>query len=89
MADCADWSDRYAQTGLTGQGDFAKNTNWTLPLRSSRRDDRNAYVERTICSSDERVIASERFDIGSDRSDRSKLYSPSLELYFDAGFVWN
>ena len=24
-----------------------------------------------------------------DRSDRSKLYSPGLELYFDAGFVWN
>ena len=24
-----------------------------------------------------------------DRSDRSKLHSPRLELYFDAGFLWN
>ena len=24
-----------------------------------------------------------------DQSDRSKLYSLGLELYFDTGFVWN
>ena len=66
---------------------LCKNANWTSPLHSSRRDDRNAFVECPIWSSDERVMASGRLDTGSDPSDRSNLHSPSLELYFDAGFV--
>ena len=64
---------------------LCQNANWTSPVCSSRRDDRNAYVERLIWSSDERVMASERIDTGSDRS---KLYNPSLELYFDADSWW-
>ena len=66
---------------------LCQNTNWTSPLCSSRRDDWNAYVERPIWSSDERVMASGKLDTGSDWSDRSKLHSSSLELYFDTGFV--
>ena len=50
---------------------LCQNANWNSPLHSSRRDKRNAYVERPIWSSDERVMASERLDTGSDRSDRS------------------
>ena len=93
---CAGVDDRNWQIVQTDQTDMHKpvrwlcqNANWTSPLRSSRRDDRNAYVERLIWSSDERFMAFGRLDTGSNRSDRSKLYSPSLELYFDAGFVWN
>ena len=84
LADCADRSDRSDWSRW-----LCQNANWTSPLRSSRRGNQNAYVERLIWSSDERVIASGRLDTGSDRSDRSKLHSPSLELYFDVGFVWN
>ena len=68
---------------------LCQNANWTSPLRSSRRDNRNAYVERLIWNSDERVMASGRLDTGSDWSDWSELRSPSLELYFDAEFVYN
>ena len=49
---------------------LCQNINWTSPLRSSHRDDRNAYVEHPIWSSDERVMVSGRLDTGSDRSGR-------------------
>jgi hypothetical protein len=54
--DCANRSDRCAQTGQTGLGDI------TSPLRSSRRDDRNAYIEHPICSSYEGVMTLGRLD---------------------------
>jgi len=34
--------------------------NWIVPLRRSRRDSQNAYMERPILSSDEEVIPSRR-----------------------------
>jgi hypothetical protein len=43
-------------------GDFAKNADLTSPLRSSGRDDQNAYIERPIWSSDERVMTSRKLD---------------------------
>ena len=42
--------------------------NWTAPLSRSRRDDRNAYIERLIWSTDEEVMPSERSAPRSDRS---------------------
>ena len=64
--------------------------NWTEPLRRSRRDDRNAYIEHPIRSPDERVMPSgrpaPRSDRSRDQSDRSETPSPSYELYFDTGF---
>ena len=75
---CAGVDDRNWQIVQTGQTDMHKpvrwlcqNANWTSPLRSSRRDDQNAYIEHLIWSLDERVMASGRLDSGSDRSDRS------------------
>ena len=56
---------------------LCQNINWTSPLRSSHRDDRNAYVERLIWSSDERVMVSGRLDTGLDRSNRSRRGSPT------------
>ena len=68
---CAGVDDRNWQIVQTGQTDMHKpvrwlcqNANWTSPLRSSRRDDRNAYVERLIWSSDERFMTSGRLDTG-------------------------
>ena len=54
------WSDRSKQV--------CQIVNWTAPLRRSRRDDRNPYIEHPIWSPDERVMA---LDTGSDWSDRS------------------
>ena len=34
--------------------------NWIVPLRRSRRDSQNAYMERLILSSDEEVMLSRR-----------------------------
>ena len=48
--------------------------NWTVPLRRSRRDDRNAYIERPIWSPDEGVMLPGR---PAPRSDRSETPSPS------------
>ena len=62
------------RTGLTGILDrsrwFCQNADLTSPLRSSRRDDQNAYIERPIWTSDERVMAPGRIDSYPDRSDR-------------------
>ena len=98
-------SGKTGQTSHRNRSDWSRKVcpivNWTAPLRRSRRDDRNAYIERLIWSSDESVMASGKLDTGSDRSDRSgrpvgpvrpdryKLHSPRLELYFDAEFVWS
>ena len=62
------------RTGLTGILDrsrwFCQNADLTSPLRSSRRDDQNAYMKRPIWNSDERVMTSRRFDPHPDRSNR-------------------
>jgi len=42
----------------------------TSQLRSSRRDNQNAYMERLIWTSDERVMAPGRIHSDPDRSDR-------------------
>ena len=47
--------------------------NWTAPLRRSRRDDRNAYIERIIRSPDEGVTPPRR---PAPRSDRSREVRP-------------
>jgi hypothetical protein len=66
-----------AETGLTGfpnrSDRFCKhcqNANWTSPLRSSRRDDQDAYVERLFWTPDERVMTSGRFFTWENRSGR-------------------
>jgi hypothetical protein len=48
----------------------AQNSNWTSPLLRSRRDDRNAYVERLVRSPDEGVMVLARTRPALDRSDR-------------------
>ena len=48
---------------------FCQNAHLTSPLRSFRRSDQNAYMERQIWTSDERVMTSGRFDPNPDRSD--------------------
>ena len=45
-------------TGQTGLVKVLKNVKWTSPLRISRRDNQNAYVERPIWTPDERDMAS-------------------------------
>ena len=50
--------------------------NWTAPLRRSRRDDRNAYIERPIWGPDEGVMPPGRPAPRSDRSDRSRAVRP-------------
>jgi len=50
--------------------------NWTAPLRRSRRDNRNAYIERPIRSPDEGVMPPGRPAPRSDRSDRSRAVRP-------------
>ena len=42
------WSDRSRQV--------CQIANWTVPLRRSRRDDRNAYMEHPIWHPDEEVM---------------------------------
>ena len=59
---CIDWSDRSRW--------LCQNSDLTSPLRSSRRDDQNAYMERPIWTSDERVMAPGRIDSDPDWSDR-------------------
>jgi hypothetical protein len=48
----------------------AQNANWTSPLRISRREDRNAYVECLVRSPDEGVMVLARTNSARDRSDR-------------------
>jgi hypothetical protein len=48
----------------------AQNSNWTSPLRISRRDDRNEYVERPVQSPDEGVMVLARTSSVPERSDR-------------------
>jgi hypothetical protein len=68
--------DSAALTGLTfnpHQSDRSdqstQNANWTSPLRRSRRDDQNAYVERPVQSPDEGVVVLARTSLAPDRSD--------------------
>jgi len=62
------WSDRSKQV--------CQIVNWTAPLRRSRRDDRNPYIEHPIWSPDERVMPPGRPAPRSDRSDRSRAVRP-------------
>ena len=66
------WTDRSDRSRQVCQ-----IANWTIPLRRSRRDDRNAYIERPIRSPDEGVMPPGRPAPRSDRSDRSETPSPS------------
>jgi hypothetical protein len=70
-------ADSAALTGLTfhphrsdRSDQSAQNANCTSPLRRSRRDNRNAYVERLVRSPDEGVIVLERTSPVPDRSHR-------------------
>ena len=75
---CTNWPDRSRC--------LCQNINWTSPLRSSHRDDQNAYVERLIWSSDERVMVSGRLDTGLDRSDRSGRPVQTVQSEFGVVF---
>ena len=69
QTDCVNWSDR--------SGQLHQIVNWTIPLHRSRRDDRNAYMERPIWSPDEKVMPPEIHVPQSDWSiDRSGTPSP-------------
>ena len=67
-------------TGETGQtsslnrsdrsGEFVQNAKYTSPLRRSRRDDRNAYMEHPIWTLDEIDMALGSSTLQADRSDR-------------------
>jgi hypothetical protein len=77
----ANWSDSVIShipdstvlTGLTfhrnRSDQIAQNANWTSPLCKSRRDDRNAYVERPVQSPDEGVMVLARTSPAPDRWD--------------------
>ena len=71
-------------TGRTGLVKVLKMQKWNSPLRGSRRDDQNAYVERPIWTPDEIDMASGSFaprqtgQIGlQERSDWSRQFRPS------------
>ena len=55
-------------------GQISQITNWTTRLHISRRDNRNAYMERPIWGPDEEVMPPGR---SAPRSDRSKTPNPS------------
>jgi hypothetical protein len=70
-------ADSAALTGLTfdthrsdRSDQSSQNAKWTSPLRRSRRDDQNAYVERPVRSPDEGVMVLARTSPAPDRSDR-------------------
>ena len=71
---------RTGQTSPLNRSDRSRQVcqiaNWTVPLRRSRRDDRNAYIERLIRSPDEGVMPPRRPAPRSDRSDRSRAVRP-------------
>ena len=54
---------RIGQTSLLNRSDRSRQVcqiaNWTASLRRSRRDDRNAYIERPIWNLDEEVMPPE------------------------------
>ena len=68
---------RTGQTSPLNRSDRSRQVcqiaNWTAPLRRSRRDDRNAYIERLIRSPDEGVMPPRR---PAPRSDRSRAVRP-------------
>ena len=73
------FSGQFGQTSQTchlNQSDRSRKVcqivNWIAPLRRSRLDDRNAYMECPIWSPDEKVMPSGRPAPRSDRSDRSR-----------------
>ena len=59
--------------------------NWTAPLRRSRRDDRNAYIERLIRSPDEGVMPPRR---PAPRSNRSRAVRPVRNAQSELGVVF-
>ena len=78
-----DFLDNLGRTGQTSplnRSDRSRQicqiANWTTPLRRSRRDDRNAYIERLIRSPDEGVMPPGRPAPRSKRSDRSRAVRP-------------
>jgi len=93
FVDTQNWHDegfldnmgRTGQTSPLNRSDRSRQVcqiaNWTSPLRRSRRDDRNAYIERLIRCPDEGVMPprrpAPRSDWSRDRSDRSETPSPS------------
>ena len=83
------------QSGQTGQTSHMNQsdrsiqvcqiTNWTAPLRRSRQDDRNAYIERLIRSPDEGVMPPRR---PAPRSDRSRPVRPVRNTQSELGVVF-
>ena len=80
---------RTGQTSPLNRSDWSRQVcqiaNWTAPLRISRRDHRNAYIERLIRSPDEGVMPPRRPAPRSDRSDRS---SPVRNAQSELGVVF-
>ena len=74
------WADRSRQV--------CQISNWTAPLRRSRRDDRNAYIERPIRSPDEGVMPPGRPAPRSNRSDRSRVVRPVRNAQSELGVVF-
>jgi hypothetical protein len=67
-------ADSAALTGLNfdphRSDRITQNANWTSPLRRSRRDDRNSYVEHPVRSPDEGVMDLARTSPEPDWSDQ-------------------
>ena len=83
------WFRFSGQSGQTGQTSHINRSdrsikvcqivNWTAPLRRSRWDDQNAYMEHPIWSPNEKVMPSGRPAPRSNRPDRSSGGQTSLE----------
>ena len=85
-------SGETGQTSLLNRSDRSRQvcqiTKWTTPLRRSRRDNRNAYIERPIWSPDEGVMPPGRPAPRSDRSDRSRAVRPVRNAQSELGVVF-
>jgi len=85
-------SGQTSQTSHMNRSDRSRQVcqiaNWTAPLRRSRRDDRNTYIERPIRSSDEGVMPLGRPAARSDRSDRSRAVKPVRNAQSELGVVF-
>ena len=72
---------RAGQTSPLNRSDRSRHVcqiaNWTAPLRRSRRDDQNAYIESPIRSPDEGVMPSGRPAPGQTGPERSEIANPS------------
>ena len=88
----------FGQSGQTGQtshinrSDWSRKVcqiaNWTAPLRRSRQDDRNTYIEHPIQSPDEGVTPPGRPAPRSNRSDRSRAVRPVRNAQFELGVIF-